>query len=83
MEVLLLLSSLLGHRFYNRVDIYLIEKKKKQIERCIILIDELKWYISLIIATKKKHCFGPRYSLKQKYKNLITSYNLEREDYEV
>ena len=51
MEVLLLLSSLLGQGFYNEVDTYLIEKKK--FEKCIILIDELKWYISLIIAKKK------------------------------
>ena len=37
-------------------------------------------YISLIINTKL-HNFDPRYKLKQKYIALISSYNLEREDY--
>ena len=57
-----------------------MEKQENQIKKCIVLIDKLKLYISLII-TRKLRGFGPRYNLKQKYIALISSYNLEKENY--
>ena len=55
-----------------------MKNKNTKIEK-YIFIDELKLYISLIV-TKKLHGFGAIYNLKQKFKVLFPSYNLERED---
>ena len=53
-----------------------MEKQENQIKKCIVLIDKLKLYISLII-TRKLRGFDPRYNLKQKYKVSIPSYNIK------
>ena len=57
-------------------------KKTKRTEKYIIVIDDLKLKLYIIfIITRKLHDFGPRYNLKQKYIALISSYNLEKENY--
>ena len=55
--------------------------KNKKTKYIIVSDDlKLKLYIFFII-TRKLHDFGPRYNLKQKYIALISSYNLEKENY--
>ena len=80
MDVLLLLSFLLGQGLYNGVITYFNrENKKPKLKRYITFINEMK--IVYHIITRKLHGLAPRYNLKQKYITLISSYNLKREDY--
>ena len=90
-DVLLLLSFLLGQGLYNGVILlgqglyngvitYFNRKnKKRKLKRYITFINEMK--IVYLIITRKLHGLAPRYNLKQKYITLISSYNLKGEDY--